>query len=64
MDDIEHPGAGDQAYTVLTLCRAAEALATGRQVSTLAARAGGQGFRSGPRSSTGPESRGTTADPT
>ena len=29
--------AGGQAYAVLTLCRAAEALATGRQVSKLAA---------------------------
>jgi Aminoglycoside adenylyltransferase, C-terminal domain len=28
---------GAQAYAVLTLCRAAEALATGRQVSKLAA---------------------------
>lgn len=37
MHDIEHPGAGNQAYTVLTLCRGAEALATGRQVSKLAA---------------------------
>lgn len=30
-----HPGG--QAYTVLTICRAAETLATGRQVSKLAA---------------------------
>ena len=37
MADIQHPGAGDQAYTVLTLCRAVEALATGRQLSKLAA---------------------------
>lgn len=37
MDDIERLRAGDQAYTVLTLCRAAEALATGRQLSKLAA---------------------------
>jgi hypothetical protein len=35
VDDMQHPGG--QAYTVLTLCRAAEALATGRQVSKLAA---------------------------
>jgi hypothetical protein len=35
VDETQHAGA--QAYTVLTLCRAAEALATGRQVSKLAA---------------------------
>jgi len=35
LDDMTHAGA--QAYTVLTLCRAAEALATGRQMSKLAA---------------------------
>jgi hypothetical protein len=35
VDDMQHTGG--QAYTVLTLCRAAEALATGRQVSKLAA---------------------------
>jgi predicted nucleotidyltransferase len=35
VDDMRHTGG--QAYTVLTLCRAAEALATGRQVSKLAA---------------------------
>ena len=35
VDEMQH--AGGQAYTVLTLCRAAEALATGRQVSKLAA---------------------------
>jgi hypothetical protein len=33
----EMPHAGGQAYAVLTLCRAAEALATGSQVSKLAA---------------------------
>jgi predicted nucleotidyltransferase len=37
MAEIQHPRAGDQAYTVLTLCRAAEAVATGRQLSKLAA---------------------------
>ena len=37
MSDVQHLRAGDQAYTVLTLCRAAEALATGRQLSKLAA---------------------------
>ena len=35
VDDVRHTGG--QAYTVLTLCRAAEALATRRQVSKLAA---------------------------
>jgi hypothetical protein len=35
VDDMQHTGG--QAYTVLTLCRAAEALATRRQVSKLAA---------------------------
>jgi predicted nucleotidyltransferase len=35
VDDMQH--AGGQAYAVLTLCRAARALATGRQVSKLAA---------------------------
>ena len=35
VEDMQHPGG--QAYAVLTLCRAAEALATGRQVSKLAA---------------------------
>jgi hypothetical protein len=35
VEEMQHPGG--QAYTVLTLCRAAEALATGRQVSKLAA---------------------------
>ncbi len=35
VDDMRH--AGGQAYTVLTLCRAAEALATGCQVSKLVA---------------------------
>jgi predicted nucleotidyltransferase len=37
MAEVQHPRAGDQAYTVLTLCRAAEAVATGRQLSKLAA---------------------------
>jgi predicted nucleotidyltransferase len=35
VDEMQH--AGGQAYAVLTLCRAAEALETGRQVSKLAA---------------------------
>jgi predicted nucleotidyltransferase len=35
VDEMQH--AGGQAYAVLTLCRAAEALATGHQVSKLAA---------------------------
>ena len=35
VEEMQH--AGGQAYTVLTLCRAVEALATGRQVSKLAA---------------------------
>jgi hypothetical protein len=35
VDDMHHTGG--QAYTVLTLCRAAEVLATGRQLSKLAA---------------------------
>ena len=35
VDDMQ--ATGGQAYAVLTLCRAAEALATGRQVSKLAA---------------------------
>ena len=35
VEDMQHPGG--QAYAVLTLCRAAEALATRRQVSKLAA---------------------------
>lgn len=34
VEEMQH--AGGQAYAVLTLCRAAEALATGRQVSKLA----------------------------
>lgn len=35
VEEMQHPGG--QAYTVLTLCRAAEALATGQQVSKLTA---------------------------
>ena len=35
VEEMQH--AGGQAYAVLTLCRAAEALETGRQVSKLAA---------------------------
>jgi hypothetical protein len=35
VDEMQHPGG--QAYTVLTICRAAETLTTGRQVSKLAA---------------------------
>ena len=42
MAEVQHPRAGDQAYTVLTLCRAAEAVATGRQLSKLAAARVGQ----------------------
>jgi Domain of unknown function (DUF4111) len=53
---------GAQAYAVLTLCRAAETLATGRQVSKLAAAdAAGHGSPNGLRSSTGPKTGGTTA---
>ncbi|MET1004317.1 MAG: aminoglycoside adenylyltransferase domain-containing protein [Propionibacteriaceae bacterium] len=37
LDDTQHPRPGDQAYTVLTLCRAAEALATGSQLSKMRA---------------------------
>jgi len=37
VDGIEPLRAGEQAYTVLTLCRAAEVLATGSQLSKLAA---------------------------
>lgn len=62
VDEMQHTGG--QAYTVLTLCRAAEALATGRQVSKLAAAETGVArFPSGPSSSSGPERGGTMADP-
>ncbi len=42
MGRVQHPRAGDQAYTVLTLCRAAETLATGRQLSKRAAAKAGK----------------------
>ena len=42
MAEVQHPRAGDQAYTVLTHCRAAEAVATGRQLSKLAAARAGR----------------------
>jgi hypothetical protein len=63
VDDMQHPGG--QAYTVLTLCRAAEALATGRQVSKLAAaQVAKSRFPEWSPSSTGHKSGGTRADPT
>ncbi|HEU5484681.1 MAG TPA: aminoglycoside adenylyltransferase domain-containing protein [Microlunatus sp.] len=40
VEEMQH--AGGQAYAVLTLCRATEALATGQQVSKLAAAAVGR----------------------
>lgn len=65
MHDIEHPGAGDQAYTVLTLCRGAKRWRPDvRCPSSRLPAPAWQGPRSGPPLSTGPESGGTTVDPT
>ena len=63
VDDMRHTGG--QAYTVLTLCRAARHWRPdGRCPSWRPPRSACQGSRNGPPSSTGHKSGGTRADPT